>query len=263
MSSQQEKEPVLSVALDESSAFTAELDDAEWRKVRPRTLVAQAMESIIAAVARGLILPGDRIVEQEIATALGISRVPVREALRLLESQGLVVSEPYKGMRLVPLTRERLDEVIEVRVALETSAVRRALARGRNRGAALDGLRRAIDELELMATRGDGYGLATADARFHRELCGLGGNRVLCTLWEAIAVQLTIIVGLSTLGKSMHGIIDEHRRLLAALERGDAAEIDAAIEEHVRAQTAAVDFEGLIAERRARREQRAERSQGR
>lgn len=239
----------------------ADHDDLQWRKVRPRTLVAQAMESIVAAVARGLILPGDRIVEQEIAGALGISRVPVREALRLLESQGLVVSEPYKGMRLTSLTRERLEEVIEVRVALETSAARRAIARGRNNGAALGGLRRAIDELELMATRRDEYGLASADAAFHRELCRLGGNQVLCTVWEAIAVQLTITVGLSTLGKSMLGIIDEHRSLLEAFERGDMASMDRAIEEHVRAQTDAVDFERLIAERRATRAQRTEGKQ--
>jgi DNA-binding GntR family transcriptional regulator len=226
---------------------------AAWRKVRPRTLVAEATEQIIAAVARGLILPGDRIVEQDIADALGISRVPVREALRLLESQGLVVSKPYKGMRLTPLTRARVDEVVEVRVALEKSAARRAVAQGRNDAPALRRLERAIDELELMATRGDGYGLATADTGFHREMCVLGGNQMLCTVWEAIAVQLTITVGLSTLGKPMHNIVEEHRALLEAFARGDVAALDGAIEEHVRAQTAAVDFERLIAERRETR----------
>jgi DNA-binding GntR family transcriptional regulator len=236
-------------------------DEAEWRKVRPRTLVAQATDSIVAAVARGLILPGDRIVEHEIADALGTSRVPVREALRLLESQGLVVSEPYKGMRLMPLTRARVDQVIEVRVALETSAARRALALGRNDDSGLLGLQRAIDELELMATRRDSYGLASADTAFHREMCGLSGNQVLCTVWETIALQLTIIVGLSTLGKSMHGIVEEHRSLLEVFARGDAAALDRAIEEHVRAQTYAVDFERLIAERRAMRARRTEEKQ--
>ncbi len=232
--------------------------EAGWRKVRPRTMVAQATDAIIAAVARGLILPGDRIVEQDMADALGISRVPVREALRLLESQGLVISEPYKGMRLTPLTRARVDEVVEVRVALEKSAARRALAAGRNDGAALRSLERAIDELELMATRGDGYGLANADTAFHREICGLGGNQVLCTVWEAIAVQLTITVGLSTLGKPMHNIVEEHRALLEVFARGDANALDRAIEEHVRAQTGAVDFERLIAEQHEMRARRAE-----
>jgi DNA-binding GntR family transcriptional regulator len=231
--------------------------------VRPRTLVGQAADSIVAAVARGLILPGDRIIEQELADALGISRVPVREALRLLESQGLVVSEPYKGMRLMPLTRPRIDEVIEVRIALEVTAARRALAYGRNNGAAILSLQRAIEELELMATRRDSYGLASADTAFHREMCGLSGNQVLCTVWETIALQLTIMVGLSTLGKSMEGIVEEHRSLLEVFAGGDATALDHAIEEHVRAQTAAVDFEQLIAERREIRARYTEEKQTR
>jgi DNA-binding GntR family transcriptional regulator len=57
--------------------------------------VDDAVDAIVAGAARGLILPGDRIVETEVARALGVSRVPVREALRLLESQGLVVNESY------------------------------------------------------------------------------------------------------------------------------------------------------------------------
>jgi DNA-binding GntR family transcriptional regulator len=221
--------------------------------MRPRTLVGQAADSIVAAVARGLILPGDRVVEHELADALGTSRVPVREALRLLESRGLVVSEPYKGMRLMPLTRARVDEVTEVRVALETTAARRALALGRNDGPALRGLQHAIDEMELMAARRDGYGLAGADAAFHRKMCSLSGNQVLCTVWETIALQTIIIVGLSTLGKSMTGIIEEHRSLLEVFSHGDATALDRAIEEHVRVQTDAVDFERLIAERREMR----------
>lgn len=80
-----------------------------WEPVRPRTLVDQAVEAIVAGAARGVILPGDRIVEADLARALGMSRVPVREALRLLESQGLVSSAPYKGIRLTPVTRARLN----------------------------------------------------------------------------------------------------------------------------------------------------------
>ncbi len=237
----------------------ADPDGSEWQKMRPRTLVAQATDCIVAAVARGLILPGDHIVEQDLASALGTSRVPVREALRLLASQGLVVSKPYRGMHLMPLTAAHVAEVREVRLALETAAARRALACGRNDAPALAGLRRAIDEMELMATRQDGYGLASADTAFHRKLCGLSGNQVLCIVWETIAVHMTIIVGLSTLAKSMQGIVEEHRILLEAFARGDAAALDRALEEHVRIQTDAVDFERLIAERHEMRRSTVEK----
>ena len=228
-----------------------------WEALRPRTLVDQVVEAIIAGAARGAILPGDRIVEAEIARGLRMSRVPVREALRLLESQGLVVSEPYKGIRLTPVTRARLEQIIEVRIALENAAARRAIALGHNRGGALGGLERRIDELELMATRRDSYGIASADAAFHRELCRLSGNEVLCTVWESLARQLTIIVGLSTLTKPMRGIVAEHRTLLAAFRRGRLTEVARALEEHIRTQTDAIDFEAVVEARRAAREQGA------
>ncbi|MBD0276255.1 MAG: GntR family transcriptional regulator, partial [Acetobacteraceae bacterium] len=82
-------------------------------------MVEQAAEAIVAAAARGAFLPGDRLVEAEIARDLGISRVPVREALRLLESQGIVVNTPYRGVRLVEVDARRVQQMLEVRCVLE------------------------------------------------------------------------------------------------------------------------------------------------
>src|SRR5918911_931158 len=98
--------------------------------VQPRTMVEQAAEAIVAGAARGIFLPDDRLVEAEIARDLGISRVPVREALRLLESQGIVVSTPYKGMRLMQVSNRGVAELMRVRLALETLAVQEALRQG-------------------------------------------------------------------------------------------------------------------------------------
>jgi DNA-binding GntR family transcriptional regulator len=227
--------------------------DGAWEKLRPRTLVDQALDAIVAGAARGLILPGDRIVETLIARGLGISRVPVREALRLLESQGLVVSEPYKGIRLMPVTQQRLDQALEVRVALETTAARHALAPGPNKGPALRRLAACIDELELMASRQDAYGCARADTAFHRELCRLGGNEVLCTMWEQLSRQLTILVGLSTLAKPMRELVAEHRKLLKVLAAGRPANVATALDEHIRLQNEVIDFDRLVRERRRAR----------
>jgi DNA-binding GntR family transcriptional regulator len=100
-----------------------------WRPLKPRTLVDLVIDEIVAAAASSRILPGDRIVEAELAQGLGISRVPVREALRILESQGLVVNEPYKGIRLRTVTQERIDHLIEARVALAVF-IREAAGKG-------------------------------------------------------------------------------------------------------------------------------------
>jgi len=221
-----------------------------WHMARPRTLVDQAVDAIIAGASRGLILPGDRIVEAEVAQALGISRVPVREALRVLESQGVVTSERYKGIRLMQVTRERLEEVLEARVALETMAARRAIGAGRNTPAATAGLEQALAELTLMAARNDTYGFATADTAFHRELCRIGGSDVVRTLWESLARQLTIIFGLSTFGKPMPAIVEEHRRLIDVLLTGGVRAMEREIEEHILTYARAVDYDRIIAERR-------------
>jgi DNA-binding GntR family transcriptional regulator len=217
---------------------------------RSRTLVDQAIDAIIEGATRGLILPGDRIVEAEVAQALGISRVPVREALRTLESQGVVTSERYKGIRLMEVTRERLEEVLEARVALETMAARRATAAGNNTPAATSGLERVLAELILMEARNDTYGFARADTAFHRELCRIGGSGVICTLWESLARQLTIIFGLSTFGKPMPAIVEEHRVLIDVLLTGDVRAMERALEEHILTYARAVDYDRIIAERR-------------
>src|SRR5215472_394233 len=83
--------------------------------LRPITLVAQVVEAVIKAAAEGQILPGDRVVEADIANELNVSRVPVREALRLLESQGIVVNTPYRGMRLMDVDGKRLHQILVVR----------------------------------------------------------------------------------------------------------------------------------------------------
>ena len=225
-------------------------DDAAWRKLQPQTLVDRVVESLISQAARGVILPGDRIVEADLARKLGVSRVPVREALRLMESGGIVINEPYKGIRLRPLTNEWVRDLVEARTALETSAAHRAVDAGHHRAAWVAPLRAAIAEMELMAARDDAYGLAAADTAFHRALCRLGNNSVVLDLWETLARQLTIVFGLATLGKPMKAIVEEHHELLAVLMKGNKAKITSTLHEHITVMNLAVDYEAIQEERR-------------
>ncbi len=236
-----------------SASPPARRSDDGLKPLRYETLVDKVIQTLIEGAARGTILPGDRIVESDIAERLGISRVPIREAMRILESQGIVINEPFKGSRLTPVTRQRIDNLTEARIALETTAVKRAVANGKNGEAELAQLQRIIDELELMTVRRDAYGLATADAAFHRQLMEFSDNPVLAHLWEMLARQLTIIVGLSTLAKSMSQVVQEHQRLLDVFRSGDVTAISAELKEHIIAQNRAVDFVGLIDQRSVER----------
>lgn len=222
-----------------------------WEPVRARTMVDAAVDAIVSGASRGLILPGDRIVEGEIAEKLGMSRVPVREALRMLESQGIVSSVPNKGIRLVPVSRQRVLNLLEARLALEMIAVKRVVElKLHATPETLHRLRLRINEIELMVLRQDYYGLALADVAFHREIADIGGNDVVSNLWEGIARQLVIALGLTTQMTNLATIVEEHNELLAALQSGNLRQLEKTWTHHVNSQNCEVDYEKIIEERR-------------
>lgn len=232
------------------------LDDArEARRlapVQPRTMVEQAAEAVVAAAARGAFLPGDRLVEAEIARDLGISRVPVREALRLLESQGVVVSTPYKGMRLMQVTNQAVAELMRVRGALETLALQEVLSSGSISEARLAPLRTAATKYAEAAVREDVSAGIAADEAFHAELCRLAGNGVLLGLWLGLARQLSVVWSLGHDARAKPRIAEEHHAILDQMTRGNLSAAVAALETHL-AWHEGFDFEGVVAARRRSR----------
>lgn len=230
------------------AAATAAAPD--WKPDRPRTLVDHAVDVIVSAAARGLIIAGDRVSEPELAALLGMSRAPIREALRILESQGVTESEPYKGVRLMSVTPQRLEHLIDIRIPLETLACRRAIEARRNGPSEIRQLERAIVKLDDMRHIGDPYEFAAADTNFHRILCSFSANPVLSMMWESLARQITIVFGLTTFAKPMAEIVEEHRVLTEVFASGNQKKMEAALREHILDQVASVDFDRILALRR-------------
>ena len=216
--------------------------------VQPRTMVEQAAEAIVAAAARGAFLPGDRLVEAEIARDLGISRVPVREALRLLESQGIVNSTPYKGMRLMEVTNAGVAALMRVRLALETQAIGEALAHGGG-PARFKRLGQAAEDYAQAAQAGDPALLVMADVSFHRELCRASGNAPLLALWQSLSRQLAVVWGLGRQGRDSAPAQREHSALVQVLLTGDKHGAADALADHVNWHQN-FDFEAVLLERR-------------
>jgi DNA-binding GntR family transcriptional regulator len=221
--------------------------------LRPITLVEQVVDAFVKAAAEGQILPSDRIVEADLAKALNVSRVPVREALRLLESQGIVVNTPHRGMRLMDVDAKRLHDILVVRTSLEQLAVKAVQAAYRRdrqivaeMEAALAGMKRAADEQ-------DAFAMARTDEAFHRALCTATGNDALLQIWEALARKLTIIFGLAALQKDNHMIYRQHVELFEAIKQAGATTLEKAVFDHVVRYTEMVDFDAVIAEQRLRR----------
>jgi DNA-binding GntR family transcriptional regulator len=244
-----------------ASIRTAPAQPRRMLPVQPRTMVEQAAEAIVAAAARGIFLPDDRLVEAEIARDLGISRVPVREALRLLESQGIVVSTPYKGMRLMQVSNQGVAALMRVRLALEQLAVLDALRAGIadaratgsgvafGRFAALSG---AAEHYAAAAAAGDPALIVAADEHFHTELCRASGNAPLLALWQSLSRQLAVIWGLAQQNGDVTVSVQEHRAIATALVRGEEHPATAALVSHIERHQA-YDYESVLLERRRRR----------
>lgn len=215
--------------------------------VDTRTLVERVVDAIVEAAARGLILPGDRVVEAEVARELKISRVPVREAFRQLESQGIVVNTPYRGMRLMDVSVDRLEKTLKVRLALEMLSAEEVRQKASVDPSVLKPLEDLVGEMREASRREDTYALARLDTEFHRVLCGLTGNEVLVRAWTPVSLQLTIIFGLSALQKVPGEIVVEHEELLDALRSPDPLVLDELLRVHIFDQGREVDHEKFIA----------------
>jgi DNA-binding GntR family transcriptional regulator len=112
-------------------------------------------------------------------------------------------------------------------------------------------LRQIVHDMETMAERNDVFGFATADTSFHRSFCSFAGNAVLSDMWEMLARQMTIIFGLSALGKPMADIVEEHRTLMRVFASGDIDDMAHAISDHIDVEIHKVDLENIIARRRS------------
>ena len=207
--------------------------------IKPRTLVDQSVDLIIDAASEGVFLPGDRLVEADIARQIGISRVPVREALRLLESQGVVISVPYRGMRLMAVTNSAAISITRLRAALEAMAIRDCIAHADD--AALAEIRAAaVDFRSALAEPDEGY--RRADRAFHRALCEATGNATLVTAWTAIARQVSVLWSMVHHQSGGALLADQHDGIVDAIEARDSALAMARLEEHLAA-VIAIDFE--------------------
>ena len=203
--------------------------------LRLRTLPDQVADAIVEAIASGVLQPGERIVEQKLAEALGISRLPVREGLRVLSGQGLVTVAPHRGCRVADFNLEKVDQQKDVRVGLEKVAARAASAAYRADPDALRPLHKALAQLAETVKRGDRLAVARSDLQFHHVLWGIAGNDLLMRMWEAISRHIIVIFGLETKTElDVEGIYRQHERLLSMIEAGDDQELDDEIERHIR-----------------------------
>lgn len=210
---------------------------AQW-PIDPRTDGARQLgdaiaNAIVDAVAQGTLEPSQRIIEEDLARKFKVSRVPIREAIKLLQAQGILKVTPNRGARVAAFDPAMIEQVYEARIALERIAVRDAMLAYQREPRLLDGLREIISRMERMARWSDWVEFRKCDVAFHREICRVSGNEIVLKLWEALAQHITIMFGRELASeRNFAVVIDQHRKLLELFERGDQA-IERIIEQHI------------------------------
>ena len=184
------------------------------------------------AIFDGSLKPDNRLSEPEMAAMMGISRAPLREALRILSDEQLVVISPYRGARVVSVTPEDYLQLLAVRGLLEPYAVEHSLAE--HREAVLLEIRDVVAEMHRAAAEGDGAALASAHTRFHAAFYLNCGNRTMVGLWSRLQsrVHLHLVVHQSTYS-SLQDLATGHDDLLAKVEDGNQALISEATIDHL------------------------------
>ena len=196
-------------------------------------------QTLRQAILRGKLEPGERLMELHLADMLGVSRTPVREAIRKLELEGLVITIPRRGAVVAQITRTDLEDVLEVRCALEELAVRKACQKMTPEQLIL--LKQAASRFEKGIAAGDLMESAQADVDFHEVISDATGNRRLIQILNNIRSQVYRYRLENLKNKASHpDLIREHTRLIEALERHDEEEAARFICVHIENQRMAI-----------------------
>lgn len=183
------------------------------------------------ALRRGQYKPGDRLIPEEIATEIGMSRMPVREAFRRLASEGLVTLRPNRGCVVAGLTLNELNETFEIRSVLEGLAVRLAIPLFTEE--TLDELDRILGRMERAGDVGSSDWVLRHQ-EFHAHIYSLSGRpkliRQIAALHVAIEPYMRIWFDLVEKPLSAR---EEHQNLIDALKSGDAMQAEKVMQAHV------------------------------
>jgi DNA-binding GntR family transcriptional regulator len=195
-----------------------------------RTKEEQVADFLREGIISGAYPRGSRLKQAEIAQQLNLSITPVREALKLLEAEGYVSGDSYRGVRVVPFDAAASAEILQLRLLLEAQLVRGAVAKVTDKDIA--GLQTLAKEFEEAFGRGDRAAARGINYRFHRRLYDIAGMpqtlHFVQILWARYPFDLINAVG----GRGREAA-SEHEEILQALSRGDAQAATQAMRKHI------------------------------
>ena len=201
-------------------------------------LVEQVHEAILQEISTGKLSPGTRIIQEQIATELGVSRQPVQQALLLLRNQGLLRDAPGRGLIVAPLDPDHIKQMYDVRAVIEGLAFRQAAlgnsVLAKQKGPAL------IEKGRQAVKSGAIKDLIVADMAFHHFVYHLSENLLVAPAMDAHWTYTQRVMGeVFMRDEKSRDIWDQHEALLQLIISGDGEAAEAQAKEHI---LAAADF---------------------
>lgn len=204
------------------------------RTVSDHNIAEQVTDELRAAIHSGELAPGDRLVERKLAERLGVSHIPVREALTRLAEERLITREPRRGARVAALTAQDLEEIASLRIVLEQFMAIRVQERWTE--ASAQRLQQIIDAMEA-AEVGDMTEVLRQDRAFHEALAELSEHRFVTEINAQLRGRITGFISAANAAlppaeQAEH--VRSHREIMDAIAGGDPDAARAVIAEHVK-----------------------------
>ncbi len=185
-------------------------------------------ESILS----GALKPGEKLIENEISKKLNISKTPLREAIRELSQEGLIIHNTRRGIRIIDFSEEDVFEIITLRAELEALGIQLAIEKLREEDFVV--LQEIVDQLRDASNKEDKVAMAKSDMDFHRFLMHKAGNSRLEKAWETIASQMTVLLKMIDFYSCTPNFAEiNHRRLIDSIRSGDSEKTSATLKSHI------------------------------
>ena len=196
------------------------------------TLKNQVIAEIQKAIIDGRLKPGERLNEAQISKEMGLSKSPVREAIKELTAGGILIAEPFKGTYVKGLSRKEARELFSLRRILETHAIELILPDITQKD--LNSLGRIIEKMKVAAEKGDKKRLSDLDLNFHRQIIELSGHELLSEIWDKIVVRARIyLYQKSQVIGDLNKLYLLHKNLFELLREKDTEIVKKTLEDHL------------------------------
>jgi DNA-binding GntR family transcriptional regulator len=199
-----------------------------------RSIPDQVADRLAVQIAMGKLVPGQRLIEVDISKEARVSRPPVREALRLLQAQGVVRTQPNRGTFVTDLTTDEFAEIFELRLAVEGAAVRRMMTQKLKLADAKERFADVMRDLQRAALLRDQLAFCQADIAFHERLVNLSESPLLVPAWQLLSRGLLIfLMRERERSFSYKEALADHERLLDLIASGEHEAIQSELNSHI------------------------------